>query len=66
MAARTMRTADPNSSVWQKTQNPAPATPPLAGDRRADVVVVGGGYTGLSAALHLAEAGANTFLVEAV
>ena len=33
-------------------------TPPLAplqGDQTADVVIVGGGYTGLSAALHLAE-----------
>ncbi|MFQ5380141.1 MAG: FAD-dependent oxidoreductase [Dehalococcoidia bacterium] len=33
-------------------------TPPLAplrGDHTADVIIVGGGYTGLSAALHLAE-----------
>ena len=33
-------------------------TPPLAplrGDHSADVIVVGGGYTGLSTALHLAE-----------
>ena len=33
-------------------------TPPLApleGDQTADVVIVGGGYTGLSSALHLAE-----------
>ena len=29
----------------------------LDGELRADVCVVGGGYTGLSAALHLAEAG---------
>lgn len=28
---------------------------PLQGDQTADVVIVGGGYTGLSAALHLAE-----------
>ena len=28
---------------------------PLEGDQTADVVIVGGGYTGLSAALHLAE-----------
>lgn len=38
---------------------------PLDGDRRADVVIVGGGYTGLSAALHLAEAGADVVLLEA-
>ena len=28
---------------------------PLQGDQTADVVIVGGGYTGLSAALHVAE-----------
>ena len=42
-----------------------PEFPPLDGSRRADVCVVGGGYTGLSAALHLAEAGADVVLVEA-
>jgi gamma-glutamylputrescine oxidase len=39
--------------------------PPLDGDRRADVVVVGAGYTGLSAALHLAEAGADVVVLDA-
>ena len=38
---------------------------PLSGDVRADVVVVGCGYTGLSAALHLAEAGAKVVALEA-
>ncbi|MEI9989685.1 MAG: FAD-binding oxidoreductase [Rhizomicrobium sp.] len=38
---------------------------PLAGDIGADVCVVGGGYTGLSAALHAARAGAKVVLVEA-
>jgi glycine/D-amino acid oxidase-like deaminating enzyme len=38
---------------------------PLAGDVRADVAVVGGGYTGMWAAWHLAEAGASVALVEA-
>lgn len=37
---------------------------PLRGDAKADVVVVGGGYTGLSATLHLAEAGAKVVLLE--
>jgi gamma-glutamylputrescine oxidase len=36
----------------------------LSGHRRADVCVVGGGYTGLSAALHAAEAGARVILLE--
>ncbi|WP_420411799.1 NAD(P)/FAD-dependent oxidoreductase [Roseibium sp.] len=39
--------------------------PPLDGASQADVVVVGGGYTGLSAALHLAESGLNVVLLEA-
>ena len=38
---------------------------PLDGDTRADVCIIGGGYTGLSAALHLAEAGADVLVVEA-
>lgn len=37
----------------------------LEGDVKADVCVVGGGYTGLSAALHLAEAGMSVVLLEA-
>jgi hypothetical protein len=37
----------------------------LDGDRRAHVVVVGGGFTGLSAALHLAEQGVDTVVLEA-
>ncbi|MBS9477102.1 NAD(P)/FAD-dependent oxidoreductase [Ancylobacter radicis] len=39
--------------------------PALAGTVRADVCVIGGGYTGLSAALHLAEAGLDVVLLEA-
>jgi len=51
--------------LWEKTAPPAPATPALAGERTADVAVVGGGYTGLSAALHLAEGGTDVVLLEA-
>lgn len=38
---------------------------PLKGETQADVVVIGAGYTGLSAALHLAEAGRDVVLLEA-
>lgn len=38
---------------------------PLAGDCRVEVAVIGGGYTGLSAALHLAQAGLRVAVFEA-
>ena len=58
---------DPLShGLWEATAPPAPPTPPLEGEARADVAVVGCGYTGLSAALHLAEAGARVVALEAV
>ncbi len=41
------------------------ACPPLEGDQRADVCVIGGGVTGCSAALHLAERGYSVRLLEA-
>lgn len=43
----------------------APDTVPLNGDVRADVAIVGGGYTGLSAALHLAKRGLKAVVLEA-
>lgn len=52
-------------NLYQESAEPAPATPPLDGDARTDVVVVGGGITGLSTALHLAEQGARVILLEA-
>ena len=39
--------------------------PPLAGEHRADVCVVGAGFTGLSTALFLAERGYDVHVVEA-
>ncbi|WP_111414617.1 NAD(P)/FAD-dependent oxidoreductase [Billgrantia lactosivorans] len=44
---------------------PEQACPPLEGDRRVDVCVIGGGITGCSAALHLAERGYRVALLEA-
>lgn len=50
---------------YAATATPLPGFPALTGSHRADVCVVGGGYTGLSAALHLAERGFSVVLVEA-
>lgn len=44
---------------------PAPAAAPLEGSRRAAVAIVGAGFTGLSAALHLAERGIAPVVLEA-
>jgi glycine/D-amino acid oxidase-like deaminating enzyme len=52
-------------SLWSATAPPAPSCPALTGSHDADVVVVGAGYTGLSAALHLAREGKNVFVLEA-
>src|SRR5512132_2977837 len=42
-----------------------PAQPQLEGRLRADVAIIGGGYTGLSTLLHLAERGYDAVLLEA-
>ncbi len=47
------------------TQVTLAAAPPLDGSHRVDVCVVGGGVTGCSAALHLAERGYRVKLLEA-
>ncbi len=52
-------------SLYAATADDTLTFPPLTDSVRADVAIVGGGYTGLSAALHLAEAGIDVVLVEA-
>jgi glycine/D-amino acid oxidase-like deaminating enzyme len=54
------------NSLWAATAVPAPDCAPLDGEQSSDVCVIGGGFTGLSAALHLAEAGTAVTLLEAV
>ena len=41
------------------------AFPPLAGAQSADVCIIGGGYTGLSTAIHLRKRGYSVILLEA-
>ncbi|OCX62785.1 oxidoreductase [Thioclava sp. SK-1] len=52
-------------SVYADTRDPAPDRPALSGTCHADVCIIGGGYTGLSAALHLARAGRRVRVLEA-
>lgn len=51
--------------LWDETSASPPSLESLTGNKTADVVVIGGGYTGLSAVLHLAEKGIDTILLEA-
>jgi glycine/D-amino acid oxidase-like deaminating enzyme len=52
-------------SLYADTARPRVSTPPLAGDLRVRVAVVGGGFTGLSSALHLAKSGVDVAVLEA-
>lgn len=53
------------ASFYAATRAPFPRQAPLVGAHRADVCIVGGGYTGLSAALHLARRGYSVIVLEA-
>ena len=52
-------------SYWAATAPPGPNIPDLDGGEKADTVVIGAGYTGLSAALHLAQRGASVLVLDA-
>lgn len=53
-------------SLWARTAPPRIPYAALERDGSADVCVIGGGFTGLSTALHAAEAGARVVLLEAM
>jgi glycine/D-amino acid oxidase-like deaminating enzyme len=53
-------------SLWAATAAPGPELDSLSGDQRAQVTIIGGGYTGLSTALHLAQAGRDAVVLEAL
>jgi glycine/D-amino acid oxidase-like deaminating enzyme len=54
------------NSLWAAVTPPGPDLPELIGTADADVVVIGGGFTGLSTALHLREAGVDVAIIEAM
>ncbi len=50
--------------LWAATAPAAPVLNRFEGDKDTDVAIIGGGYTGLSAALYLAESGTDALLLE--
>ena len=55
----------PGRSWYEDSCGERPTYPSLDGDVTADVAIVGGGFCGLSAALHLAKAGTKVALIDA-
>ncbi len=53
-----------NDCYWPSTI-PTPDYPTVSGTLTADVVIIGAGFTGLSTALHLAEAGQDVIVLDA-
>lgn len=54
----------PGVSFYEATLGKRTAYPALSGPATADVVIVGGGFTGLQAAHHLAAAGKDVLLID--
>ncbi len=74
MPAATRRTARPADermtaenlrSLWWHTPGPPPAAARLDSGVAVDVAIVGGGFTGLTAALHLVQRGRSVAVLEA-
>lgn len=54
----------PRAGCWWDETCAVPDRPALDGDHQCDVAIVGGGFTGISAALHLARAGVGATVLE--
>ena len=52
-------------SLYADTAVAPTPTPPLDADKKVSVAIIGGGFTGLSTALHLAEQGVDVTVLEA-
>lgn len=52
-------------SLWDASAEEDEYSNPLGGDAEAEVAIIGGGFTGLSTALHAAEAGHDCLVLEA-
>lgn len=65
MMSYPLASAEGLKALWEVTAGPWPGFEPLRGEERCDVAVVGGGFTGLAAALALAAGGARVSLIEA-
>ncbi|MDH3434000.1 MAG: FAD-binding oxidoreductase, partial [Gammaproteobacteria bacterium] len=59
------RSSEHIASYYAATRSSDKSYPALEGEHRCDVAVVGGGFTGVSTALHLAERGYDVALIEA-
>ena len=55
----------PRDTCWWDETIAAPAWPVQQGELDIEVAIIGGGFTGLSAALHLAQSGTNVAVLEA-
>ncbi len=54
----------PRAGCWWDETCDILSRPPLGADHRCDVAIIGGGFTGISAALHLAQAGVSVAVLE--
>ncbi|ESQ77360.1 FAD-binding oxidoreductase [Asticcacaulis sp. YBE204] len=63
MTQTAKNTGHPDNS-WYADTVPITAFPTFAGDKTTDIAIIGGGYTGLGAALELARHGVSVTLIE--